>query len=80
MERLNHALGDVTFHGEDVFHVAVIGFRPNMKSIGDIDELSGNPKFVARFAHAAFEHGVDVQLLSDLAEDIFLIIPLESER
>jgi len=50
-----------------------------MKAIGYINELSGNPQFVAGFAHAAFQHRGDVQLLAYFAEDVFLIIPLESE-
>ena len=50
-----------------------------MKAIGHIDELGGDPQFVAGFAHTAFQHRVDVQLLADFAKDVLLIPALESE-
>ena len=50
-----------------------------MKTIRDIDELSGNAQFVASFAHAAFQHRVDMQLLADFAKDVVLIPAFESK-
>ena len=47
-----------------------------MKTIGHIDELSGDPQFVAGFAHAAFQHRVHVQLLADFTEDVLLVFAL----
>lgn len=50
-----------------------------MKTIGDIDELGRDPKFVAGLADAAFQHGIDMQLLADFAEDAILVPAFESE-
>ena len=40
---------------------------PEMITIGHVDELGRDPKFVAGFTHTAFQHRVDVQLLADFA-------------
>ncbi len=50
-----------------------------MKTVGHIDELSGDPQLVAGFAHAAFQNGIHMQLLADFAEDVLLVFPFERE-
>jgi hypothetical protein len=32
-------LGDIVLHGEDVVGGAVVGLRPEMQTIGDLDEF-----------------------------------------
>ena len=50
-----------------------------MKTIGHIDELGGDAQLVAGFAHAAFQHRVDVQLLANFAKDVLFVLALERE-
>ena len=50
-----------------------------MKTVGYVDELGGDSQFVAGFTHAAFQHGIHVQLLADFAEDAILVLPFERE-
>ena len=50
-----------------------------MKTIGRIDELGRDPKFVTSFVYAAFQNRIHVQLLAELAEDAVLGFAFESE-
>ena len=75
----DHALCNVAFHGENVFHVTIVTVGPEMKAIGDVNQLRRNPQLVTGFAHAAFQHAVDVQLLTDFSKNIFLVFPFKRE-
>jgi len=50
---LDHALRHVALHGKDILHVAVIGFGPEMITIGHIHQLGRDPKFLASFTYTA---------------------------
>jgi hypothetical protein len=48
-------LRDVVLHGEDIVELAVVGFRPQVRVRGHLDQLRGDAHAVARLAHTAFE-------------------------
>ena len=49
-----------------------------MIAVRNVDELRGHAQPVVRFAHAAFEHCVYLQLASDFAD--VLVLSLECKR
>ena len=71
-------LRDIVLNGEDVLHLAVVALRPQMITVGNVHELSGDAKAVAHLADAALENRRDLQLPSDLAD--VLVLSLERER
>ena len=78
-QRLHDASRHVALKSENVLHVAVIVLRPEMKAIGHVDKLRGNSQLVAGLAHTAFQHRAHVQLLADLPENAFVVLPLEGK-
>ena len=60
--------GDLVLHLEDIRELAVVGFRPEMKTGLRVDELRRDPHLVASLANAAFEHGFDTQLAAHLPD------------
>src|ERR1043166_3407982 len=60
-KRFRHASGDMALNNECVRSGHVVGFRPEVKAIGDVDELGGNPKFAGRSANASLQHGSHMQ-------------------
>ena len=63
LQRIGDFLRDFALDGEDIFHVAVVGFGPKMGIGAGIDELHVDPHLVGRFLHTAFENGGDAELL-----------------
>ena len=59
---------DFILNVKDVFHLTVVAFRPQMITICDVDKLRRDAQPIAGFAHAAFQHRADVQLLPDFAD------------
>ena len=55
----------VVLHGKDVGQRAVVGFRPEVRAICDVDQLSGNAHPLARFAHRAFESRAHIEGFAD---------------
>ena len=55
-ERGRDCAGDFILHGENVAQLAIESLRPEMKSIGCLDELRGNPDAGARFSDASFQN------------------------
>src|SRR5438874_13468107 len=80
LQGFDNAPGHVALKGKNISYVAVVIFRPEMVAIGHIDKLSGDPKFISGFAHTAFKHGVHMQLLTDFAKNVVLVLAFESER
>ncbi len=79
MQHLHHASRHVGLKSENVLHVAVVVVGPEMKTVGHVDKLGGNAQLVAGLAHAAFQHRTHVQLLADLPENAFVVLPLEGK-
>jgi hypothetical protein len=71
---------DVVLHGEDVGQLAIVGLRPQMEPVGDLDQLRRDPHPVPFFADAAFEDRADVQLLADAPEILALALELKRRR
>ena len=49
-----------------------------MITVRNIDQLRSNTQSIARFADAAFEYGMNLQLPSDVAD--ILVLSLKSKR
>src|SRR5688572_10984715 len=77
-ERVEDRLRDLILNREHVFHVAIEFFRPQLVSIGDVDQLRADAKPVPDFAHATLENGGHLELSSNLA-DVF-VLSLEGKR
>ena len=60
--------GQPAFVGKDILELPIVAFGPQMIAISNIDELRGHTQPSARLTHAAFEHSVDLQLASDVAD------------
>jgi hypothetical protein len=54
------SLRDLILYGENIIHLPVISFRPDMKSVFNIDQLGCDAEFVALFSYAAFQHGLHI--------------------
>ena len=75
---LDHRLRDVVLHGEDIVEFAVVGFRPEVRIRGHLDQLRGDAHALAGPADAAFEHRRHVERLRD-RRDVD-VLALERER
>ena len=75
----HHRLCDVVLHREDVLQRPVVGLRPEVVAVRDLDELHRDPHPAARFAHAAFEHRGYVKSFADFAEYPLITPALEGE-
>jgi hypothetical protein len=64
-QRRDDGVGDLILDGEDVVQLAVVGFRPQVAVLHRVDQLRGDAHPVARFAHAALEDVVHIQLARD---------------
>ena len=78
LQRLDHFACNVVLHDEDVVERAVIGLRPEVRTVGGPDELRGDPQLLAGLPHAALQDVRDVELLADHPQ---VFVPsLELER
>src|SRR5215203_5202910 len=77
-QRLYDRLRDVVLNGEDVFDLAVVFLRPEVRSVCDVHELRRDTKAVPHLPYASFENGRHFQFLSDLS-NVF-VLSLERER
>ena len=68
LESRGDGLRDLILHREDVRHLAVVALRPEMKTIGDLDELRRDSDAVARLANTPLENMLDVEPPADLSE------------
>ncbi len=76
-ERRSDARRDLLLHREDLALRQVVASRPEVAGIGGADELHGDAEPLARAPHAAFEDGVDAQLLAQAADGV--VLPREAE-
>src|SRR3546814_19372819 len=62
LQRIDDAAGDVVLDREHVLHLAVVGFRPEVRVGSGIDQLRRDAHVLAGAAYAAFEYRADAQL------------------
>ena len=77
---LSNFAGDLFLDGENIFQIPVVGLRPKVVTVFDVDQLSGDahPVTLVIFAHTAFKDGRYVELFADAAQ--VLVFALEGER
>jgi len=59
---------NVVLNGKDIGHLAVAAFRPELTPISHVDQLRVNSEPGTCCAHAAFEHGSNLQLFGNLTK------------
>ena len=69
---------DFFLDGEDVRHLSVVAFGPEVTTILGAHQLRRDPQPIARLANRPLEHGVDVELPAD-APDVHVGL-LHAER
>ena len=78
LQRVDDRGGDLVLQLEDVRDLAVVGLRPQVRTVGRPDQLGGDPERVAGFPDTALEHVVDAERLRD-RRDVGVLV-LERER
>ncbi len=53
--------GNLVLDFENIIERAVVGFRPQMHILADIDQLRGDPHLLAGGADAAFQYVIDAK-------------------
>ena len=66
LDRGDDSLGDLVLHREHIGKLAVVAFRPDLASGGDVIELRGDAHAIAHLAHAALDDIADAEFLGDL--------------
>src|SRR6185295_3745972 len=77
-ESPSDGLRDLILYREDVRGLAVVALGPEVKPIGDLDQLRGDSDAVTRPANTSFENMPDVEPPADLSE--FDVLSAEEER
>ena len=62
------SLRDVILDSKYVVHQSIVGFRPYLITVFDLDELHGDPNAVAGRANAALENRCHIQRPADLGD------------
>ena len=61
-------MGDLILQGEDVGQLAIVAFRPEMKTVCDLDQLRRDTDSAAGLSHTPFQDVIDIEPLADLRE------------
>ncbi len=77
VELLHDRGGDLVLDLEHVDELAVEALAPDVRIVGDVDELRRDPQPLARLADAALEHGAYPQRLAHPAQ---VLLATEAER
>jgi hypothetical protein len=67
-------------HREDVLRVAVEVLRPEVETVGGLDQLGGDPQAVSRALDTSFEHGGDAEFPPDAADILGRVAERERGR
>ena len=67
-QRLGDRARDLVLDQEHVVDGAIEPLGPDVVAVGHVDQLRADPQAVAGLAHAAFEHGLNVEALADFAD------------
>ena len=73
-QRLGNACGDIGLHLEAIGEVPLVGFGPEMRLAGGLDQARGDPYAIALAADAALEQVVRAQRLPDLARALRAVL------
>jgi len=65
---------------ENIVHLAVVAFGPEMGFVGDSDELGGDANAISGAAHAAFENGAHFEPVANAAQVALLSAKGKSGR
>src|ERR1700733_5914685 len=77
---IRNRLRNIILNGKNIDHLTIIPFRPEMRFIVYLDELSGDPNAIARSSDAAFENGSYSESLTDDAQILFLAAKSKRRR
>ena len=75
-ELCDHLPRDVGLHPEDVVRHSIVGLRPNLRIIGNLDELGRHAHATLLPPDSAFEDVVDAELFADLLGVLVRILVL----
>src|SRR5262245_41255236 len=71
----NYAVGDHVLNRRNVFKCAIVAVRPNLMTIGCIDQLRCNANTISGLAHATLKHVAHTEFTTDLAHiDRFALV------
>ena len=68
VESIHDRTGNLVLDFEDIGHFAVKTLAPDMRLVGDVDELRCDPQLLARPADTSFKDGSDPQRLAHRAQ------------
>src|SRR5262249_54244878 len=77
-QRQGYRLGDLILNRENVRHLAIVALRPEVISVGGVDELRRHANAASRAPNAPFQDRLHRQRLGDPA-NVLLLAP-EGER
>ena len=77
LQLLEYFVGDLVLNREDVGQLTIIGFRPQMKSVIDLNELRRDAHLSAGLANGPLENMGNAEGITDSAQVI--IAPFERE-
>src|SRR5262245_8742364 len=66
LDRLHDRSSDVVLNGKHIFHFPVVALRPEVITVGNVDQLCRNPQTLSRAAYASFKNGPNVQLAPNI--------------
>ncbi len=75
---LDDRLCDVVLNRKHILQLAVVPFRPEVVSVGDVHELRRNTQLVPHLPDTSLEDGRDLELSADVSD--VLVFSLERER
>ena len=70
LQAVSDRFGDLTYHGEEIRHLAVVDVRPEMSVGGCVNELHVHAHLLSGTLDAALQNVHDAKLLRDLAQVI----------
>jgi hypothetical protein len=79
-KRVLHGRRDLLVDRKDVGELALVALRPEMTTIGHVDQLDGHAYSIARLQDAALEHLAHVEQLADFANVPCRILELKARR
>jgi hypothetical protein len=68
LEHSRYGCRNFVLNGEDVVQLAIITFRPQVESVGGIDQLDRHTNTAPGFPYATFQNMLHAQLSRDLRD------------
>ena len=73
-QRLGNPCGDIGLHLEAIGEVPLVGFGPEMRLAGGLDQARGDPYPIALSTDAALEQVIRTQRLANLARALRAVL------